>query len=254
VTKLTQWFNANKLSLNSAKSEFIVFGPKNLVIDLDLLKVKVEENFLSKIEHVKFLGIHINEHLDWSMHFNTLISKISKGIYLLNSVKKFLPSHALCKLYYSMIYSYMNYGMLIWGSNLKQAQKNRLFKLQKKCVRIIGKAYYNDPSSALFKKFKILKLEDIIDLEILKFVFKYIDSTLPNSLMETYKRNCMMHNYDTRNRNNPRSHGAKSALVKNSFLGLGPSKWNDIKDTKLTKCKNISSFVNCFKKITLEKY
>ena len=77
---------------------------------------------------------------------------------------------------------------------------------------------------------------------------------LPMPLMDIYNRNSVSHNYLTRNRNNPRSIGAKTSVVRNSFLGLGPLKWDELKNTELSKCNSLSYFVNQYKKRTLNLY
>ena len=50
----------------------------------------------SKIKHVKctkFLGITIDEHLDWKIHVDNLSNKIARNVGMLNKLKHFLPDY-----------------------------------------------------------------------------------------------------------------------------------------------------------------
>ena len=83
------------------------------MIDKHLIKPKSE---------VKFLGLILNENLDWSAYIKTLNSKLSKATYILNAVKNFLPLFTRKILYNSLFSSHLNYGLLLWGPNISKLQ------------------------------------------------------------------------------------------------------------------------------------
>ena len=70
---------ANKLSLNVKKTNYILFGRKGK---------NVQENFclsingiaIDRVEFTKFLGVYIDENLNWKNHASEKSSKISKSI------------------------------------------------------------------------------------------------------------------------------------------------------------------------------
>ena len=55
----------------------------------------------------------------------------------------------------------------------------RLIKIQKRVIRIITRSKYNAHTEPLFKTLGILKLEDNMKLNALKFYFKYTHEALP---------------------------------------------------------------------------
>lgn len=61
------WFTVNKLSLNVAKTNFIVFNNDNLNGG-HKFKISVDGNCLQHVENVKFLGTHIDSKLSWNEH------------------------------------------------------------------------------------------------------------------------------------------------------------------------------------------
>ena len=73
-------------------------------------------------------------------------------------------STLLQALYNSLILSRINYGILLWGY-----QSERIFKLQKKALRIISLKKYNAHTEPIFKSLNLLKLSDIFSLCQLKF-------------------------------------------------------------------------------------
>lgn len=51
--------------------------------------------------------------------------------------------------------SVISYGLILWGNSV---DVEKVFKIQKKCVRAISGAYYLDSCRPLFQKFNILPL------------------------------------------------------------------------------------------------
>ena len=103
------------------------------VIQLPLLQIA--GSVIEFIDNFNFLGITINKHLNWSNHIDKLSAKICKTIGVLNSLKHVLPNNIKRTIYNSLIVCHLNYGILLWGSQLKIDDK--LHKLQKKAVRIL---------------------------------------------------------------------------------------------------------------------
>ena len=115
LLKLTDWFRANKLSLNISKTNYILFTYQNRQvvtnIDLQLSDISIE-----RTKYTKFLGIYIDEKLKWDEHINVMKTKISKSFFAINKVKHILPRNMLTTLYYSLIYPYLTYGIILWGA------------------------------------------------------------------------------------------------------------------------------------------
>ena len=95
-----------------------------------------------------------------------------------------------------MILSYLQYGILLWGQD---SVCNRPNLLQKKAVRIITNSNYLAHSEPLFKTLNLLKLEDIIKVNILKFYYQYENNNLPLYFQNIdYNPLKFSHHYNTR--------------------------------------------------------
>ena len=129
-------------------------------IELDILNPKT----------FKFLGIHIDETVSWKYHVDTVASKITHSNYAtcINKAKNILPRQALKILYESLVQSHINYGLPIWGNS---NYSKRIFKLQKKSLRIINSKPHNFHTDPLFKENKILKLHDQYRISVMSFMF-----------------------------------------------------------------------------------
>jgi len=92
LTVLVDWFRANKLSLNLNKTNYTIFKPSNLRLNLEGLDLVCGDEKIARVEVIKFLGIYLDENLNWSFPVKSLYSKLSQSLYLLTNVKKTIPS------------------------------------------------------------------------------------------------------------------------------------------------------------------
>ena len=85
LVKVVDWFNANKLTLNVEKTQCLLFKPKHArqkhVKNNNTLKLNNENHKFSM--SVKFLGIWLDNQLNWNHQFQTIIQRIQKNRILL---------------------------------------------------------------------------------------------------------------------------------------------------------------------------
>ena len=90
---ITDWFKANKLTLNMDKTICVVFSPKgdtNLNIDL-----KLGDFAIPCCTQTKFLGIWLDKNLDWNKYIDVLLRKLKQNVGLLRKSKNLLDKTAL---------------------------------------------------------------------------------------------------------------------------------------------------------------
>ena len=71
LKKLAEWLRSNKLSLNSGKSELVIFCSKTKK-ELDESTIKINKSKLSPVPNVNYLGVVLDEFLSWDAHVNNL--------------------------------------------------------------------------------------------------------------------------------------------------------------------------------------
>ena len=57
---------------------------------------------------IKFLGVYIDEKLQWHDYMNYIKNKLDSSFYAVRKVKDILNTNHLIMLYYSLIYPYIN--------------------------------------------------------------------------------------------------------------------------------------------------
>ena len=130
MEKISEWFQANKLSLNIKKTNYTLFHKNSTKDDLPLklLDLKIVNNILKRRTSIKFLGVMLDENISWKEHVKIEENELSKNVGLLCKAKQLLDNESLKSIYFSYIHSYMNYANIAWAScNPAKLKKNTLF-------------------------------------------------------------------------------------------------------------------------------
>ena len=193
MAKLSDWFKTNKLSINVKKSKYMIFKPRERV-DLTL---QINSCRIDKVNQVVFLGVILDEHISWKPHISNVVRKISKSIGIIYKSSFCLSKSTLRTLYYSLIYPYLQYCVIVCGSTYP-SNLNRIVLLQKRAMRVIDKDTFDGHTDPIFKGMKVLKFNDIYLFYLGKFMFLFINSLLPQSFDNYYFRINEVPNYNTR--------------------------------------------------------
>ena len=114
LTKLLEWLGANKLSLNVAKTKYMVFhASKRNVIYPNL---KVNNNNIESVTEFNFLGVILHSHVTWNKHINHISMKIARSIGILYRLRNVYPESVLVTIYNTLVLPHFHYCLLLWGS------------------------------------------------------------------------------------------------------------------------------------------
>ena len=279
LKKLSLWLNINRLALNVSKTNFVIFRSCQKILDHNVTLV-MNRKALQQKDHVKYLGVLLDQHLKWKYQINNVALKISRGIGILAKLKPFLKVNLLKNIYYSLVYSHLSYGVLAWGSADKTL-RNKLVVLQNKAIRILSKVQYfqiygQDPgplpsSEPLYRKLEILKFEDIFRLNVANFVYSTLDFETPQIFHDWFAFDYEIHDHSTRLSsvitcvNYFDVGSAHQSLMlhtstrcnnnygKKTMKVTGPSVWNCVPDY-IQKLTSIHSFKSKFKAYLIDQY
>ena len=173
---LSVWFAVNKLILNISKTNVMVFG--NSKHSTTMLQVSIKKRNIKRVYVTKFLGILIDDILNWKEHISLICSKISKCIAIIYKAKQLLDKESLVMLYDSLFVPHLTYCSDIWGNTYK-TNINCVYLLQKKVLRIVCNVDYRYYSNVLFKELRILKLFDSIELKTAMLMYKANNKSYP---------------------------------------------------------------------------
>lgn len=178
VDSLNWWFLNNRLVLSTEKTTYINFSLRHeinfqqemLYKCSDCLKNNTECTECSKIQsspRIKYLGVILDRELTWKNHLEQLKRKTISCIRLFYFLKNICPLNTLRLLYFALVNSKLEYGIICWGgtylSNIKP-----LYTLQKCFMRLILNKDRYYPSFQCFSKLKILPLRSLYIYKVLK--------------------------------------------------------------------------------------
>ena len=111
------------------------------------------------MDAIKFLGIHIDQFINFKKHINELVKKLSKIVGLFFKVRHVLPLDVLLSLYRTLFEPHLTYCNIIWH-NTYPTYTEKLLILQKKAIRAISWSTRNSHTNALFHRHGLLKLPE----------------------------------------------------------------------------------------------
>ena len=97
LSKISEWLKVNKLSLNVAKTNYILFRPRQKPITVSDT-ITLDNIAVQQVEVTKFLGVLLDQHLSWKYHINHDAKKVSKTIGIISKAPFFLSSKSLLSL------------------------------------------------------------------------------------------------------------------------------------------------------------
>jgi hypothetical protein len=147
---MIEWFTANKLILNLEKTSIMKFVTNNM--PHCPLTIGYKDNYIEVVS-TKFLGIHLDNHLNWKDHIDQIIPKLSAAYYAVRQMYHFINQNTLKSIYFAYFHSIVKYGIIFWGNS---SNSKKIFTLQKKIIRIMVVAYPRTSCRRLFKNLEIL--------------------------------------------------------------------------------------------------
>ena len=180
------------MSLSIEKTNFIVFKvPRH---SSETVTIKVGKQHLRQTKYVKFLGILLDEHLNWKHHLLELSKKLARTCGLFFKILQFLPTNVLICLYNSLFPSFLQYGIIVWGLTY-ESYTRPIYLLQRKIIRAIAFEHFTSPSAPIFLNLKILRLSELFQLKLLCFMYECINSTSPTHFFNFIVPVASVHQY-----------------------------------------------------------
>ena len=220
LPKVTEWFNSNRLSLNTCKSNYQIYSKMHI----ENFVIKLNGDNILRQKHVKYLGVVLEENLKFETHIANISSTIRRNIGVMSRAKSFLSSRELLLLYNSLVLPQLNYCAVVWGSNYP-SRLDKLIKLQKRAIRIIDHKPFLYSTKNLFAKYKILKFPDLVKEQSIMILLGYINETLPDPIAQIFRFHVPVNTRVTRH-----FHVPFSASNYRSFAlsHSAPKNWNNI--------------------------
>lgn len=242
LASVSEWLKSNRLTLNLTKTQIMLSRP--LMTPTTLINIYIDGIKLNQINSAKFLGEIIDDQLKWKPQIDDINEKLSKLTGIIYRIRNNLSKEHLRLIYFALVYPHLLYCSAIWGGGYG-TDLNSLFTTQKKILRTMHYKGRYDHSNLLFADSKLLKLNEILDLQVALFVYKSLHLYLVNPGFVPLP--------PSRRVNELRIPLCLTTHAQHSILIRGSRQWNQLpQDLRSAQSHHI--FKNRYKKILLNKY
>ena len=192
------YFTNNKLTLNETKTKYMIFAKKNKRVNSNQNIVKINDVILEQVKSIKFLGLIINENLNWNEHKLHVKQKIQRSLGILYRCRQIMNLEECINMYKSFIVPYLLYWLPVGGSTIS-SDNDPIIKTQNKVLSVLTNTRRTGDAWSYVCN-TVLPVKELYKLEIAKFCFKHSRKILPttfsDTIMPTFAFN--IHNITTR--------------------------------------------------------
>ena len=138
LENLRKWLVANRLSLNVAKTEFILIGSKPMLKKTSYShpNVHIEKKQIKQVYEFKTLGVTIDQHLSWKSNTENICKKIRSGISAIRRAKPYVSKETLIS-YIKHLCALTSIIAVKYGMFLVKHNQKDYKKLQNRAARVI---------------------------------------------------------------------------------------------------------------------
>ena len=240
LVNIKTWLLANKLSLNVAKTEFLLIGSHYNIRKLDVQPdLRIGQTPLKQVFHSKVLGVEVDQYLSWDENIDVIAKKLTSGIGAIRRMRHFVDKKTLISVHNAIVQPYFDYCSEVWDTLSK-----RLQKLQNRSARIISYMSNDTPSEEALNALDWEPLEKQRFKNKAKHMFKIFNHEAPKCLADLFTHKQDITNYNLR--------GSSTSLQlplprttygKKSFSYSGAKVWNSLPE-KARNCASLTSFKN----------
>ena len=241
---LKEYFDENLLSLNCKKTKFMLFCNKNKEIE-NIGSITIGNVVIERVRNMKFLGIVIDERLQWDTHIDSLLKSLSPLCGVLWKIRNFVPRNILLKIYFSSIHSRLQYLNVVWAT-ASLSKIKPLQVLQNRCLKAIYRLPILFSTWELYSRAKILPLLGMYGLQLSCHTYKVVRNQTIHSF--NFRNNTRV---NTRQANCLYVAGVRTEKCKKSFSYAGPYTFNKLL-TDIVNAFSIEMFKSKLKKHIFE--
>uniref|UniRef100_A0A1B0GL79 Reverse transcriptase domain-containing protein n=2 Tax=Lutzomyia longipalpis TaxID=7200 RepID=A0A1B0GL79_LUTLO len=153
------WARCQKLTVNSDKTKFMLFGGT-----VRPGAILYEDSPLEEVDTFRYLGVIIDRHLSFRQHVEDLIKKLSAVTGALRrSMNHSVGQQTRRSIYFALCHSLLSYGAMVWGVCCRADDFGRVERAQNKAVKAAFQLDRLTPTQYLYHHYEIKNLKEIIE-------------------------------------------------------------------------------------------
>ena len=206
----------------------IVTKPKHRTLNNAAGKpnLEIRGRELDVVKKTKYLGVQVDNSLDWKEHIKAVSSKVSRAIGFLKHARNILPMASLKTLYSGIVEPHFRYCCSVWGCC---GTTDQLQKLQNRAARIVTNSSFDSPSRPLIVSLGWKTIRELVDEESRSMVYKSLNGLAPQYMRNLFTRNSSCNSRSLRNTaTDLRLPMKTSANGQKCFSFRGAKLWNSL--------------------------
>ena len=152
LPKVVNWTVANKLTLNTNKTEILLVS--NRLGSTDDVNITFHNEDRTPCDSCKYLGVHLDKNMNFGVQIRDVVNKISRHTGVLFKIRNNLPMKARLDYYYAFIYPYLSYNVIFWGGTYP-TYLNPLIVQHKRTIRTMCDAGYIETTLILYSTISV---------------------------------------------------------------------------------------------------
>lgn len=249
LTQISSWLQSVDLSLNTNKSKFLIIRKINRDLSQLFTSVSFHNSTIYACKQYDYLGLRIDENLNWELHIGKVCSKLSKFAFVFRKLKFLLHKSTLDKLYYAHVHSHLIYLLPIWGSAPVTYLRNLQF-LQNKILKTINSLPFDTPTISLYS-YSTLSINQQYSFEAIFLIHKMVNGLLRNNF--NFSSNFQLTGVSTRSSGLLRLPEFGTTGAKKSIFYHGISLYNCL-PTEIKSINSLSIFKRRLSEYVFNKY
>jgi len=134
--RVADWLEVNKLTLNVKKTNSVLFGTPTMLAKSNSLNLNHGGAVIEQVPSFKYLGITLDENLNFGEHLSDVARKISSRIGVLGRIRNFLSVEHRVMVHNAIVLPYLDYCSTVW-SNTCIKYTDPLSSLHRRAARVI---------------------------------------------------------------------------------------------------------------------
>jgi len=184
---------------------------------------------IQQTDSMKYLGVIIDNKLSWKPQISSLCGKLSQACGVVCKIRHFADMKILRLIYFSLFHSLLQYCIIDWGRAYKTVIRP-VQVLQNRILKYMTFSRRTSSANSIFKLLKILKVSDLYELNLEKFMYKYNADILPSSFNNFFSKLHCIHDHATRQQVSGNYHHkrVRTNYGKKMLQYIGPVAWGCI--------------------------
>ena len=251
LNNIGKWLDGNSMKLNTTKTKFMLIHDPRKLSMMKCCNIEINGEYLEEVRELKYLGIIIDNNLQFNSHADYTAKKVAKKVNFLYRLNKYVSPYTLVTVYKSIIAPHFDYCSTIM-LNFSEISMSVMQKAQNRAMRAILRCNRFTPITQMLEALSFMNIKERMIYNVCLFVHKMIHGMMPQYLMREVEFVKDVHKYNTRQIENIKVNYCRTNTGQKSMTYKGYQIYNKL-PKEIKTIDNICEFKRRLRKETKNK-